>query len=518
MGDATWTNYAGNQKVEPKQLETPERLEAVQTIVRDATTQGSQVRAVATGLSFSDILQTTETLVDATRLTAEGHPDGILPNQHELWKDPHPGEARVRIAAGARIRTLNAALASAGLGFKNLGGFDYQTIVGATSTSTHGSGLSLPPFPDLIRSLQLVTTGGRVLQIEPADGITDAAKFAARHGNDMTLVQDDDHFWAAVVSLGCMGVIYSMTMAVMPAYLLSERRVVTSWASVKQRLAAGMLDQHRHVEVVINPFSGLCLLTWRDIAPMGSKRTPVPALRELSEHIMFSKGGQKALLDFLNHNPKGTPGLIDGGLRAMINTRPRVSDSYLIYNVGAINDAKVISAEYAFSMQGDDHIGGVDALIDVIRANAAAGEGYQPSPIALRFVRRSEALLSMMNGCDTCTVETPVFSGLPNAEAMIRSYETVAIEHGARPHWGQINEQTGVDDWLHRAYPTADRWLAVYRALNDRGVFNNAFTERLGISVTPPAATDAIASEAEAQAAPGAASSHGSAATAGGTP
>jgi hypothetical protein len=72
---------------------------------------------------------------------------------------------------------------------------------------------------------------------------------------------------------------------------------------------------------------------------------------------------------------------------------------------------------------------------------------------------------------------------------MLRSYEEPMYAYQARPHWGQRQELTGKPGWLQSAYPMADRWLAVYRQLNHRGVFNNQFTDRMGISVHPEPGT-----------------------------
>ncbi len=73
--------------------------------------------------------------------------------------DPENNHALIEIEAGITIHDLNKTLEQRDLGLMNMGGYDGQTIIGATSTSTHGSGITLPPFPDMVRSLVLATTG-----------------------------------------------------------------------------------------------------------------------------------------------------------------------------------------------------------------------------------------------------------------------------------------------------------------------------------------------------------------------
>ena len=68
---------------------------------------------------------------------------------------------------GTHLRDLNAALDARGLALPQMGGYDEQTIAGVVSTSTHGSGLNWGPFPDFVRSLELVVAGGEVVRIEP---------------------------------------------------------------------------------------------------------------------------------------------------------------------------------------------------------------------------------------------------------------------------------------------------------------------------------------------------------------
>ncbi|HTA88138.1 MAG TPA: FAD-binding protein, partial [Polyangiaceae bacterium] len=253
-----WVNWSGTQEVYARQVLRPHTLEQLQEYVRDAFQSGERLRAVATGLSFSDILQADDTLLEVTGLLGC---DGavLLPLEEQLWKPrpvyPPPAPL-VRIVCGARIRHLNASLACAGLAFENLGGYDGQTMIGAISTSTHGTGVGLPPLADGVCALDLVTLDGRILHIEPSDGLTDPEKFCKFYGTSRKLVQCDRRFRAAIVSLGCMGVIYSVTMRVRSAYRLRERRTVRKWSEVQAELL-GMqspLYRARHFEVEINPY------------------------------------------------------------------------------------------------------------------------------------------------------------------------------------------------------------------------------------------------------------------------
>ena len=72
-------------------------------------------------------------------------------------------------------------------------------------------------------------------RIERAGGPTDPAGLAALHPG-WTLHQDDEWFRAAVCGMGCLGLIYAITLAVVPAFELTERRVTTTWEAVREEL------------------------------------------------------------------------------------------------------------------------------------------------------------------------------------------------------------------------------------------------------------------------------------------
>ena len=392
-----WVNWSKTQEVYPKEVRRPTTLTELQAIVREVTNRNGRMKPVATGLSFSDILQTDETLVVVTGLKGVGKSGVLLPLEEDLWRVRTPTEPRVRIVCGARIRELNAALASAGLAFTNLGGFDAQTMVGAISTSTHGSGRSLGPLPSLVRSLDLVTTGGQLFRIEPHDGITDPDRFHARYGDTMRLVQSDEWFQAVVVSLGCMGVIYSVTMAVSPAYRLNECKTLCDWDTLRKQLSAGEVPRMRHYEVELNPYlrdgKRDCIVTTRDIARPELRTRPIPALTEVGEEITFAPPLQRDLVRVMNSDPQLIPGVISTALKVVANTQV-VDDSYKVFNVGRINYAKVLSGEYFFPLENRVYLTAVDRLLDTIAKNRERGL-YQTSPVSLRFVDKCDAYLSM---------------------------------------------------------------------------------------------------------------------------
>jgi hypothetical protein len=484
----SWVNYAGNQEVFARNVARPRTLDELQAVIRAVSARRGRVRPVATGLSFSDILQTDDTLLILTDLATEKEPKGLLPLEEALWDNPVPAEARVRVIAGARIRELNAALDRAGLAFENLGGFDGQTLIGAISTSTHGSGAALGPLPNAVRSLDLASASGALYRIEPKNGITNPTKFARRYGSVMHLVQDDDWFRACVVSLGCMGVVYSATVAVRSAYRLIEHKRLDTWSNVRRLLENRVYEGFRHYEVYVNPYRRrdheyTCLVVERRLATPGTKRIPTSASTLATEDQVFLPSSQRGLVRLMDGDQRLIPTILEFGLEQLV-TGPKghIDDSFVVFNVGKINTAKVLSAEYFLSIEDNAFISAMEQLIAVVADNRRHGV-YQTAPLSLRFMAPSDAFLSMANGRRTASIETAMFTHARGAREAILSYEQALYGLGARPHWGQIHELTGSCGWLRSAYGSAaDRWLAVHAQLDPNGTFDNAFTDRLGIS------------------------------------
>ena len=166
---ATWHNTVKKEKTQPLKYFLPENLQDIQKVVNEAEPQGIKVRAVGSGHSFSDVAITEGYLVDLKRINH-------LLELREEWLKDIDTSCLVHVEAGITIQKFNKRMEKRGLCVVNMGGIDNQTLAGAISTGTHGSGLELPAFHGMVRSIVLVSGGGKTYRIEPANGITDPDK------------------------------------------------------------------------------------------------------------------------------------------------------------------------------------------------------------------------------------------------------------------------------------------------------------------------------------------------------
>ena len=476
-----WQNAIGNQFTTAHELLRPTSLDELVAIVSRAAQEGRRVRAVGAGHSFSDVAITDDYVVDMHGMHAE------LPVDPAVLRPGVDATTLYRVESGIRIRQLNRKLAEKELALQNMGGYDVQTISGAVSTATHGSGHALGPLCDAVESLVLVHGAGRVTLLEPSDGITDPAAYQSRPADGIELVQDDDLFYSAVVAMGSMGIVASYTLRVRKAFLLKECRTLKSWTDVRQDLLSGAPERVAHYELYVNPYpvrgDHHCLVTTREEVTDGARndgereRSPVATMLTRFRFI-------DAILRWLfSHLRFFTPYFIHAALSSLVDDE-YIDHSYKVFNLGDANLVPAFSAELAFDagpMPGGvpAHVAGIDKILQLAAEQAAAGH-WHSSPFGVRFVRSSRHHLAPQYGRNTCMVELPFLQGTLGAWDLLRYYERRFLADGARPHWGQATFALSYETtWS--AYERFPAFLAAFAHFNPRGTFDNTFTQRLSL-------------------------------------
>lgn len=475
-----WRNHTGNQHCSPRDRVAPETLDELVELVRRAERENTTVRAVGAGHSWSDVPLTDGYLVEPQGLS------GLLDLDDGTLRDEMRAEPLARVLAGTHLHQLNAALDRGDLALPNMGGYDAQTISGVVSTSTHGSGLSWGPFPDLVRSLELVVAGGEVVRVEPAGGITDPDRFATAFAGDRRLVQDNDTFAASVCGIGCMGLMHSLVIEVRKKFWLNEVRTLSTWEDVRGSLTpGGVLGEGDHYELLVNPYPGRdgkhrLLVTRRGDCPEPVGGPPDKLerhpLTELQARSPVTWLVLRALARFL---PSWVAKRFDDVLADMVDDG-YANVSYKVFNIGEANRLPAYSMELGVALEGGRHVACMDRLLEIAAERRSQGRLYHTSPIALRFVAPSRAYASMMHDRATMMIELIMIAGSRGGERLLAGYEERLAGFDVRPHWGQLN-------WLTRQriedlYPRWPSWVAVEERFNASGVFDSAFTERVGIS------------------------------------
>ena len=123
-----------------------------------------------------------------------------------------------------------------GYALPTMGGSAGQSLAGAISTSTHGGDTNLS-MVDMVQAIHLVGAGGVEFFIQRGvpNAIVDPDLLASKNPciGRCQIISDDETFYAAVVSMGRMGIIVSMVIEVVPQFFLAETNVQTTWETLR---------------------------------------------------------------------------------------------------------------------------------------------------------------------------------------------------------------------------------------------------------------------------------------------
>ena len=189
-----WQNWAGNVLATPSDRRAPTTVAEVSDVVTAAAERGDRVKCVGAGHSFTPAAATDGVLVSLDDLTGI---ESIVPTRDAAGR---VDGADVTVWAGTRLHRLGPLLWELGLAQQNLGDFAEQSLAGAVSTGTHGTGCGAPGLPATVVGLQLVAADGSVLSCSPTS--------------------HPEVFEAARLGIGALGVITKMTIRCVPAFAL----------------------------------------------------------------------------------------------------------------------------------------------------------------------------------------------------------------------------------------------------------------------------------------------------------
>lgn len=488
--DPDWVNCVGEQRCTPLKKVKPQSLKDLVSIVSEASKMKQRVRAVGSGHAFSDIART-----DGAVLVTPILLDRVSEVESGALRESARNQKLVHVQSGITVANFITELDNRGLALINMGGYTGQTISGTLSTGTHGSGITFGPLASFARSIVLVSETGTVYQIEPANGITDPAKFSGViDGVDIVLKQDDEWFHAILVAMGCMGVIYSFIMEVTDSYSVKELRTSTTWENVKGSLAPSMwnpippvISAVDHFELVLNPytrwFRNACVKVERtrlgNVPAQGKRQDWLSALLEQA-----SIDNAPDLIAFLNKIPFISPLVIDQAIMTLVETKPYIDKSFNVFSLGPANDIKAMALE--LHCDAKECVPTIDKLLAVFQEEAKEHDWYMAGPLGIRFVAPSDAFLAPEAGRMTCTIELDMLVGVSTGKELashIKEKICGSDRTSARIHWG-LDLDFITKDNIREWYPNFERWNKVYQELNSLGMFNNKFTDRMEISIT----------------------------------
>jgi L-gulonolactone oxidase len=425
-----WANWAGDQSCRPARILRPQSRDELAEAVAAAAARGGKVRVAASGHSFTEAALTEGTMLRLEALS------GV--------QDADRASGLVRVGGGTVLADLNEELAELGLAMENLGDIDRQTIVGAISTGTHGTGARLRNISAQVEGLELVLGDGSV-----------------RHLNATT---DPELLRAARVGVGAVGAISAVTLRCVSAFTLLRVDAPHPREEVLDSFDE-RADAHDHFELFSFPYSDLALVLERN----RTEEPPLPrgrAAAYLNDVVL-----ENWALEALSATGKAVPRLIPAlsRLAGRLASGSRTSDrSDRVF----VNDRRVRFTEMEYALPREHGPEAARRVVEWIRSNR-----YPVFfPIEMRVSAGDDASLSMAHERETAYIAVHQYRGMewrPYFEAV----EAIMNDYDGRPHWGKRHFQTAAT--LAERYPAWEEFQDARDLLDPGRVFSNEYTDRV---------------------------------------
>ena len=416
-----WKNWSGYVECPQTPVLVPDSGAQLAQVLADAARDGKAVRMAGAGHSFSPLVASDGVIVSLDKL------QGVI--------DVDAATNVARVHAGTRLYALGAALAQRGLAMENLGDINVQSIAGATSTGTHGTGLGFGNLATQIAALKFLTAAGREVVASPTE--------------------NPELFAGGRIGLGSLGVLTEVGLHLVPAFRLRlERDKMDLEECLAQ--ADALVAANRSFEFYWLPHTESVLTKkWN------TTDAPVDQMgfgRWVSDVLLENKAFG-LLCDIGRALPSLCPPL-SRFCASLISHGEQVDASWSM--LSTVRQVRFNEMEWSVPASR-----GADALRE-IKALIARREFPLMFPLEYRWVRGDDIWLSPDFARDSVHISVHQYRGMP-FEGYFEAVQAICLNHGGRPHWGKVHSLRSSQ--LSSLYPRWDDFLALRERMDPAGRF-----------------------------------------------
>lgn len=430
-----WRNWAGDQRCTPSSVERPGTVAEISALVAATAASGGTIKAVGAGHSFTDIA-----LGNGVQLNLDGI-SGLLAVDRAA--------KLATLAGGTRLHEIPALLQPYGLAMENLGDIDRQSIAGAISTGTHGTGLKFGGIATQVRALTLVGGSGEVVHCSET--------------------QNAEIFSVARVGLGALGIITAVTLQCVDDFMLHAVERPELLAEVLESLPERQLAAD-HFEFYWFPHTSMALTkTNTRYAPGTLPRgvAPLSPTARLVDDILVSNTLFSALCNVTGKVPSVIP-RVNGMASKLTGNREFGDASHRVF--ATERKVRFREMEYALPLETVPAVlGELDAMI--------VRKGLNISfPVEVRSAAADNIALSTANNRQSGYIA--IHQHIKTAPfEYFKAAEEIFTAHAGRPHWGKWHFLQSKD--FGKLYPDLEKFCKVRDVLDHTRVFNNAYLDRV---------------------------------------
>ena len=424
-----WSNWAGNQTARPLSIERPTSTDQIAAVIHNAARSGARVKAVGSGHSFTGAAVTDGYLINLDRMSGV-----VAIDKHRM---------EVTVQSGTTLAELNVLLDREGLALANLGDIAYQTVAGAISTATHGTGIGLTGLAGQVKGFTLVNGSGEVLHCSPE--------------------MNEDVFDIGRVSVGALGVITEYTLGVVEAFRLHAHEKAMPLTNVLANIDS-LVDNNDHFEFFWIPHTKWALTKRnnRTQEPLD----PLPPIKGWIEKTFMENYAFGAVCRLGKMRPQWIPRLAtalpSSGARSYINQSYKIFASPRLVRFYEMENA--IPRRFLATALTE-----IQEMID--------DRGYLINfPVEVRFTAPDDVALSTAYDRETAYIAVHVYKGM-DYQPYFRDVEAILRKYQTRPHWGKIHFHDRDD--LMKVYPRFAQFLELRERLDPGRVFANSYTQQI---------------------------------------
>ena len=428
----SWRNWSRTVHVRPQRVERPADAAAVVRSVQAAVARGLRIKAVGAGHSFTGIAVAPGVLLDLDDLS------GVVEVDRE--------RSRVRVLAGTRLHQMPRLLAPYGLAMANLGDIDRQSIAGAISTGTHGTGTRFGGISTQVVGATLVTGTGELLTV----------------GDD----ENAELLPAVALGLGALGILIDVTLQCVPAFVL---HAVERPEPIDEVLAAlgERAEASDHFEFYWFPHTDVALTKTNTRLPESAPRSPLSRTSRWLDETLLANGIYRVTCGSASMMPALAPRI------NRLATRLTGDREYTDISTRVFTQDRTVrfrEMEYAVPVEN------LAAAFRDMRAAIEASDHRVSFPIEVRVAAADDVWMSTAHGRASGYIAVHRY-WREDPTAYFSAIEPIMLAHGGRPHWGKMHTLGAAD--LAERYPRFADFVALRDRLDPDRRFTNAYLDRI---------------------------------------
>lgn len=423
-----WKNWSRTAECIPEHIIYPVSIKEICSIVKEAKQHKKTIRVAGAGHSFTDLVKTDDILISLNRLS------GIINIDEET------GIAEVY--AGTRLHEIGRELLLRGYAFENLGDINVQSIAGAISTGTHGTGLSFGNISSQVRELTIVDGNGDILVVSET--------------------ADADLYKASLVSLGLLGVIVKVKLKIVKAPIYELRSVKVQIDKLMEQLDH-YINNNLHFEFFMFPYSDFV-----QVKTMNPTTKP-------PQSLTFYQYKNMILENYLFY-----------AISEICRFFPRSCKYFSRLSARGVATSTVVSAsQNLFASPRIVKFAEMEYCIPLEYAKEAISEARQiierkqhivHFPIECRTVKEDDIWLSPSFKRTSFYMAFHMYKGMAY-EPYFRDIEALMDKYKGRPHWGKLHNKNQKE--LIDLYPKLPDFLKLRLKHDPDAIFMNDYTKLL---------------------------------------